>query len=639
MKRFLLTTVLVFLCATSLAWAQAPVAPPTENPDATAPTDAQPATSPDLEKAPAEETAPPPDYPQTGEVPPAIPAGDAEQNMPAEAGAEHAAGPVTGEADHAVATGEQGEHAAAASGHHGVAGKELKLWWVIPFIGILLSIALFPLFAPHFWHTHFAKVSAFWALAFAAPFVAIYHGAGVYELLHIYLIDYIPFIILLWGLYTVAGGMIVRGTLRGSPGVNLVLLLIGTVLASWLGTTGASMLLIRPMLRANAWRKNKTHVVIFFIFLVSNIGGSLTPLGDPPLFLGFIHGVDFFWTMNLLPQMSFVVLLLMAVFLGLDSYLYKRETPPPDDGAKEPLKIDGLHNLLFFGGIIGGVLLSGMVKLGAISVGGVQVELQNLARDGVIVLMGVMSLVTTKKQLRTDNEFTWFPIKEVAYLFAGIFATIVPALAILKAGTTGAAAPLIRAVEQPWHFFWVTGILSSFLDNAPTYLTFFTTAIGKLYPAGIAEKLAAQFLMGHPDQIAAYWQQIQGDASMAAYVSQLAQQHGVDPAQATAELLNGFKYLLAISAGAVFMGANTYIGNAPNFMVKSIAEESGVEMPSFFGYMIKYSIPFLVATFLLVTVAFFTGESAINHLVRYGVPVASIAFIAFTLFSNRGGRR
>jgi Na+/H+ antiporter NhaD/arsenite permease-like protein len=544
-----------------------------------------------------------------------------EGDHPAEAAAEpHTAEP------HAAAAEQHG------GGQHGVPGASLSLLWVIPFIGILLSIALFPLFAPHFWHKHFPKIAGFWALAFSLPFLAIYKGAATYDLMHIYLIDYIPFIILLWGLYTAAGGMIVRGTLRGSPAVNLLLLLIGTVLASWVGTTGASMLLIRPVLRANGWRKNKTHVIIFFIFLVSNIGGSLTPLGDPPLFLGFIHGVDFFWTMNLLPQMAFVVSLLLAVFFALDTYYFKQETAPPDDGVKEPLKIDGLHNLLFFGGIMGAVLFSGMAHLGDINVGGVHVGIQNLIRDGVIILMGVLSMVSTNKTLRTDNEFSWFPIKEVAYLFAGIFATIVPALAILKAGAQGPAGALIRAVEDPWQFFWVTGTLSSFLDNAPTYLTFFTTAIGKLYPAGLDERTAAQMLMGHEDKLVAYWETLKGDPTQQAYLAELARHHGVAVADLSAQALNGFKYLLAISTGAVFMGANTYIGNAPNFMVKSIAEEGGVTMPSFFGYMIKYSIPVLVATFIILTFAFYSGEGAANQAVRYGVPAVSIAYIVFMLF-------
>lgn len=551
MKRSLIIVILIcVLCAVS-AWAQEEAPAPAE----TSPT-----------PAPAEEATV---TPEPAVEPVATPVVEPVAAEPPEA--EHpAAVEHEGEAEHEAA--EHGE----GHGHHGVPGNILPLWTALPFVGILLSIALFPLLAPHFWHNHFGKVSAFWALVFIIPYLIKFGHNAVYDIMHIYLIDYIPFIILLWGLFTVAGGMIVRGTLRGSPAVNIVLLLIGTALASWIGTTGASMLLIRPVLRANAWRRNKTHVIVFFIFLVSNIGGSLTPLGDPPLFLGFIHGVDFFWTMHLLKPMVFVVAILLAMFYAIDTFYYRKESAPPEDGTKEPLKIEGLHNLLFFGGIMGGVLFSGFARMGAITLGGVHIDLQNLVRDGVIVGMGLLSLWTTKKQLRADNEFTWFPILEVAYLFAGIFATIIPALAILKAGTSGGAAPLIESVNKPWHFFWVTGSLSSFLDNAPTYLTFFTTAIGKLYPAGVSEKVAACYLMGQ-----------------------------VSPAQAAQGVANGFDYLLAISAGAVFMGANTYIGNAPNFMVKSIAEEAGVKMPSFFGYMFKYSLPILVTTFILVTFVFF----------------------------------
>jgi Na+/H+ antiporter NhaD/arsenite permease-like protein len=460
--------------------------------------------------------------------------------------------------------------------HHGVPGTALPLWSALPFVGMLLSIALFPLWAPHFWHRHFGKVAAFWAVALAAPFAFAFRGAAIYDLAHIILVDYIPFLILLWGLYTVAGGMIVRGSLRGHPRVNVALLGIGTLVASWIGTTGASMLLIRPVVRANAWRRHKTHVVVFFIFLVANIGGSLTPLGDPPLFLGFIHGVDFFWTLHLLPVTGFVVAVVLTVFFLLDRHYYRREAPPPTDAAREPLRVEGLHNLVFFGGIMGAVLFSGLVHLRGVSLGGIELEGQNLVRDGAILLMGFLSLRTTKKQLRQDNQFNWGPMKEVAILFAGIFVTIVPALSILRAGEAGAAGALIRGANHPWHFFWMAGGLSSFLDNAPTYLTFFATAIGKLYPAGLEEKIAAGLLMGKAAVLAQY-----------------------------PHLPSGFKFLEAISAGAVFMGANTYIGNAPNFMVKSMAEEAGVAMPSFFGYMIKYSLPVLVTTFVLTTLLFF----------------------------------
>jgi Na+/H+ antiporter NhaD/arsenite permease-like protein len=450
-------------------------------------------------------------------------------------------------------------------GGHANLGQVLPLWSCIPFAGMLLSIALFPLVAPEFWHHHFGKVSAFWAATLGIPFLIAFKGDALYEILHIVLADYVPFIILLWSLYTVSGGILLRGTLRGTPGVNIIMLVIGTLLASWMGTTGAAMLLIRPFLRANNYRQNRTFMVVFFIFLVANVGGSLTPLGDPPLFLGFLHGVSFFWTFNILPHMILVVVILLLVYFILDTYFYRKEgSPVPDDKAeKTPLKLEGYHNFIFLAGVVVSVLMSGIVDWGEINTFGVHRAVQDWVRDGLLILMGVLSLVTTKISLREDNEFTWFPIIEVAYLFIGIFITMIPCLLILKAGSHGELAFLINSVTQPWHYFWVTGALSSFLDNAPTYLTFFNTAIGSFY-SDLTEAQAVPLLMGE-----------------------------------------SAIYLKAISAGAVFFGACSYIGNAPNFMVRSISEEAGTPMPSFFGYIIKYSLIFLVPCFIIVTFIFF----------------------------------
>jgi len=450
------------------------------------------------------------------------------------------------------------------SGDHGPSlGETLPLWTAIPFAGILLSIALFPLFAPHWWHRHFPKVSAFWAIAFAVPFLIAYKSQALHEILHIYMLDYIPFIILLWALFTISGGIAVRGTIKGAPMTNTVILIIGTFLASCVGTTGASMILIRPVLRANAWRRNKTHIIIFFIFLVSNIGGSLTPLGDPPLFLGFLHSVPFFWTLNLFPPMMLMVIPLLALFFAFDTFLYRREERP-EEMAGEPVKVAGLRNFLFLGGVVGGVLMSGMWDAGSFHLFGITLKVSFVVRDVLLIALGLVSLRVTHKDIYEANNFSWFPIQEVGYLFAGIFMTIIPALAILKAGAHGALAPLISVTDSPSTYFWVTGSLSSFLDNAPTYLTFFNTALGAFYP-------------------------------------------GMPEPEAVAALINErSEYLLAISTGAVFMGAMTYIGNAPNFMVKSIAEEAGIRMPSFFGFMIKYSIPILVPVFIIVTLVFFS---------------------------------
>ncbi len=456
-------------------------------------------------------------------------------------------------------------HAESHEGHagHPNLGEVLPLWTIIPFLGILLSIALFPLFAPHFWHAHFGKVSAFWALVTAIPFLIAYKGVALYELLHIYIGDYFPFIILLWSLFTVAGGIYLKGTLVGTPRTNTGILTIGTALASWMGTTGAAMLLIRPFLRANKDRKYRTFMVVFFIFLVANIGGSLTPLGDPPLFLGFLHGVPFFWTFKILTHMLFAVVCLLVLYFILDTYFYKKEGIQPYTGDREPLKLEGWYNFFLLGGVVGGVLMSGLVDWGTVSVLGVHRAVQDLVRDGILILMGVVSVLVTPASTREGNEFTWFPIVEVAYLFAGIFITMVPCLLILKAGQKGAAAALVATVREPAHYFWITGTLSSFLDNAPTYLTFFSSALGKFY-AGLPEPQAVPKL-----------------------------------------LVENTTYLQAISAGAVFFGANTYIGNAPNFMVRSIAEEAGTPMPSFFGYMFKYSCVILVPIFVLVTLVFF----------------------------------
>ena len=453
----------------------------------------------------------------------------------------------------------------AFSGAHGVAphlnGADLSILWMIPFAGILLSIAWFPLVASQVWHHHFGKVSAFWAALLIIPFILVQGlSIALYELLHVGLLEYIPFIILLLALFTISGGVQLTGSLVGKPIVNTGVILLGTVLASWMGTTGASMLLIRPLIRANKDRKSKVHVIVFFIFLVANIGGSLTPLGDPPLFLGFLKGVDFFWTTSaMFPPMLFMVVCLLVIFFALDTYIYNKEGNHPVPETDEKLGIKGSFNLLLLLGVIGSVLLSGFWHPHiSFSIYHVEVELQNIIRDGLLLLLTMISWKITSMEIHEANEYTWFPIVEVAKLFAGIFITIIPVIAILKAGTSGALSGVITSVFNEagpinYMYFWATGILSSFLDNAPTYLVFFNIAGGD-----------ASLLMGDLSQT-----------------------------------------LLAISAGAVFMGANTYIGNAPNFMVKSISESSGIEMPSFFGYLFKWSLPILIPLFVLVSIIFF----------------------------------
>ena len=443
-------------------------------------------------------------------------------------------------------------------------GAQLTAIWGVPFAGILLSIALMPLLTPHFWHHHYGKVAAAWSLAFLLPFAAVFGAdvAGV-NLVHALLAEYIPFIILLTALFTVSGGIFIRGNLHGSPGLNTAILAIGAVLASFMGTTGASMLLIRPLIRANDNRKHVAHVVVFFIFIVSNAGGSLTPLGDPPLFLGFLKGVDFFWTLkHIFPESLFLIGSLLAIFYALDSWFYhRREELLPVDPTPDSRQIgfDGRINFALLGGVVALVLMSGVWKSPvSFNIAGTEVGLPGVLRDLGLVLITWLSLKWTPAQVHADNQFGWGPMVEVAKLFAGIFLTIIPVIAMLKAGTNGPFGAVVSAVTKPdgspdvMMYFWITGVLSSFLDNAPTYLVFFNTAGGD--PQLLMTTLAPT--------------------------------------------------LAAISAGAVFMGANSYIGNAPNLMVKAIAEDRGVKMPSFFGYML-WSGGILVPLFVVMSFIWF----------------------------------
>jgi Na+/H+ antiporter NhaD/arsenite permease-like protein len=461
----------------------------------------------------------------------------------------------------------QPQAASAVVPEHEALGQELPLWSGLPFVGILLSIAIIPMIAPVFWHHHYPKVSIAWSLALAVPFVIAYRGEAVYQLSHIVLADYIPFLILIGGLFIVSGGIYLKGTLVGKPLINTAMLLIGTVLASWMGTTGAAMLLIRPVIRANKARRYKVHTIVFFIFLVANIGGTLTPLGDPPLFLGFLKGVPFFWTLHLWPQMLIAAVPLLVIYFILDTVLVRKEkfSPQSDSTGQEKLAIQGWYNFLLLLGIVGAVLMSGSLDLGDYSLFGIHFTYQSTLRDILIVILTLVSLATTKKHHRAANDFSWGPIREVAILFFGIFITIVAPLLILRAGMHGSGAFLINAVNTPARFFWATGGLSSFLDNAPTYLTFFTLALGNLgiNPSDVTAILDGQ--LQHP---------------------------------AAAQFVRD---LTAISTGSVFMGAMTYIGNAPNFMVRSIAEESKIAMPSFCGYMI-WSVGILIPIFVVIDI-------------------------------------
>jgi len=405
------------------------------------------------------------------------------------------------------------------------------IYSVVPFVLMLLAIALAPLWMPRWWESNGNKllVSALLGL----PILAVYLGrrpaalGAVAE-------EYVSFIILLAGLYVISGGILLRGDLEATPETNVTFLALGSALASFIGTTGASMLLIRPLLQTNRERTHVRHTVIFFVFLVSNIGGMLTPLGDPPLFLGYLQGVPFTWTFRLLPHWGFQVLLLLALYFLWDRRQYAREPVGArrrDRTQVEPLRLSGAFNFVALALVVLAVAF-----------------LTAPWREASIVLLAALSFWRTPSAIRQANGFTAHPILEVAVLFLGIFLTMIPALELLRlrGGELG--------VREPWHFFWASGLLSSFLDNAPTYLVFL--ALGQ--SLGLSPEIVAV-------------------------------PHAI---------------LAAISVGAVSMGANSYIGNAPNFMVKSIAEERGVKMPSFFGYML-YSGGILLPLFVIVTVVFF----------------------------------
>jgi Na+/H+ antiporter NhaD/arsenite permease-like protein len=428
---------------------------------------------------------------------------------------------------------------------------DLPIWSVAPFVLLLLTIAVLPLVASHWWHSnvHRALVAAGFALPVAIYLIFVQFATSqdtLQPLLH-ELKNYVAFIALLGSLYTVSGGIVVAGDLEGRPLTNTAFLAVGAVLANLIGTTGASVLLIRPVLRINKRRRFTHHLPIFFIFVVSNLGGLLTPLGDPPLFLGFLNGVPFFWTLSLWPQWLVVNGTVLAIFFTWDTLAFRRESASVltlEVRPVKPLHLKGWLNLPLLGGVIVGVLL--------------QAELPGPGGDwwGVLVMlvMAALSLWLTPRALRQMNGFTWGPILEVAILFLGIFVTMVPALEILSVRGKD------FGVTEPWQFFWLTGGLSGFLDNAPTYLTFATLAAS----SGDFQQLARGEVIG----------------------------------------LAGTLVLQAISCGAVFMGALTYIGNGPNFMVKAIAEEAGFQTPSFFGYL-AYSCLILMPVFLGVTVVFF----------------------------------
>jgi len=408
-----------------------------------------------------------------------------------------------------------------------------SLIWVAPFACLLLGIAIIPLAAPHFWESNTRKLLV--SAVLGVPVLVLYLAHDPEALVHTGR-DYLSFMILLGSLFVISGGVFMDGDLEATPLVNTLFLALGAAVASVVGTTGASMLLIRPVLHTNAERRYVVHTVVFFIFLVSNIGGSLTPLGDPPLFLGYLAGVPFTWTIRLAPMWITTTVLLLAIYFIWDTRVHQKEPPERlalDASKIKPLRVVGKENL---------VLLAGIVAATAF--------LSAPWREIAMVALAALSWLRTSEHIHHANHFTLHPIIEVAVIFLGIFATMIPALNILR--VRGADL----GVNHAWEYFWATGALSSFLDNAPTYLTFLALGQGQhLTPE----------VVGVPHRI-----------------------------------------LEAISVGAVFMGANSYIGNGPNFMVRSIAESRGIKMPSFGGYML-YSGAILIPVFVLVTLVFFRG--------------------------------
>lgn len=453
----------------------------------------------------------------------------------------------------------------------GESGTEsgVPLWLCIPFAGLLLCIAVMPLVKGEWWEAHQPLVVVLWILVMVIPFALLYGvGSAAETVLECTVNDYLTFIVLLFGLFCVSGNITMEGDFAGSPRINVGLLALGTLLASCIGTTGASMLMVRPVIKMNSWRRRKSHIMIFFIFMVSNMGGCLTPIGDPPLLMGFMRGVPFFWSLHLFPVLIFNMVILLFVFYHLDKRNYRRDIAegrkPDISKPGTEFRIDGLHNITFLIMIVAAVILSGVLPgmpafqdaagnaRGIHIFGEVSLSFPSLIEIVLILLAAFLSFKTTDKEVRVKNHFTWGAIKEVAVLFIGIFITMQPALMLLKA-----VGPNL-GITEPYQMFWATGALSSFLDNTPTYLVFLTTAGTLGFTGGIATTL------------------------------------GTLPA----------KMLSAISCGAVFMGANTYIGNAPNFMVKSISDENGVNMPSFFGYML-WSVAVLIPVFIIDMFVFF----------------------------------
>lgn len=441
-------------------------------------------------------------------------------------------------------------------------GEKLSLFWALPFVGLVLSISLLPVILTKFWHKHEGKICLFWV--FLTLSMLAYLGGGkivVSSLFKTFLHHYIPFMSLILALYIIGSGIKIRLLGKTSPFKNVCILAAGIGLSNIVGTTGASMILIRPLLTLNKNREFKTHIVIFFIFIVANIGGCLTPIGDPPLFLGYLEGIPFFWSVqNLFLPLVFISLCILGIFYVLDSFYYKKQLVHIEEDKDHSYELEGKRNFGLLLLVICILIAYGFVKNPVfLSMGSLKINLFALLRDLSLIILSIFSWKVTPKKIHTYNQFNFHPLLEVAKVFAAIFVTLIPVSAMLDAGMQGAFSPLLGVLNaegrpDSFLYFWITGILSAFLDNAPTYLVFFHLA-------------------------------------------------GADPILLTTKYATT---LVAISSGAVFMGALTYIGNAPNFMVRAIAAKSGVKMPSFFGYM-GWSCAILVPVYLIFSMIFFWG--------------------------------
>jgi Na+/H+ antiporter NhaD/arsenite permease-like protein len=441
-------------------------------------------------------------------------------------------------------------------------GTSLSVFWAIPFLGLILSIALFPLIFPKFWSKHYGLVSFVWgAITLIGLGFTLGFDISLHALIVVLFEQFFPFIFLLLSLFTITGGINLKSNLAGNPRLNTLILLIGAILASWLGTTGAAVLLIRPLISANSWRIHRVHTIIFFIFIVANIGGSLTPIGNPPLLMGFISKVPFFWPLTkLLAPTALACTILLVVYFLVDSYFYKKETAKPVSATKSVISIKGGWNFLLLAGVICAVLISSQDWGIAFTLYHVPMPTSELIEILIMIAITIVSIKITRKETREANQFSWHPILEVGKIFAAIFICMAPLIAMLRAGANGPMAIIIDSLSangQPINemYYWFAGGLSATLDSAPAYLVFFHTAAAPAAALGMAPH---------------------------AYMT------GVMPST-----------LFAITMGASFMGAITYIGNAPNMMIQSIAEDDGIKMPSFFGYML-WSVCILVPLFILI---------------------------------------